>query len=159
MFNLEHAISGWRRRAQREGLPPDVIEELESHLRAEIEQQMNAGADAQAAFAIAAQLLGDTAELRQEFTTTNPLVGLDTIRRMGATYFKAFAMVVVVLVVSSVVGVVVSLITAPFNLPFMGNLPAHFINGTFTFYFNLVIACILGLSLFKCADRLGIDVD
>ena len=89
----------------------------------------------------------------------NPLVGLDTIRRMGATYFKAFAMVVVVLVVSSVVGVVVSLITAPFNLPFMGNLPAHFINGTFTFYFNLVIACILGLSLFKCADRLGIDVD
>ena len=89
----------------------------------------------------------------------NPLVGLDTIRRMGATYFKAFAMVVVVLVVSSVVGVVVSLITAPFNLPFMGNLPAHFINGTFTFYFNLVIACILGLSLFKCADRLGIDID
>jgi hypothetical protein len=89
----------------------------------------------------------------------NPLVGLDTIRRMGTTYFKAFAMVVVVLVVSSVVGIIVSLITAPFNLPFMGNLPAHFINGSFTFYFNLVIACILGLSLFKCADRLGIDVD
>ncbi|HSE24882.1 MAG TPA: FYVE zinc finger domain-containing protein [Pyrinomonadaceae bacterium] len=89
----------------------------------------------------------------------NPLVGLDTIRRMGTTYFKAFAMVVVVLVVSSVVGIIVSLITAPFNLPFMGNLPAHFINGSFTFYFNLVIACVLGLSLFKCADRLGIDVD
>src|SRR6185369_544225 len=89
----------------------------------------------------------------------NPLVGLDTIRRMGSTYFKAFAMVAVVFVVSSVVGIIVSLITAPFNLPFMGNLPAHFINGSLTFYFNLVIACILGLSLFKCADRLGIDVD
>jgi hypothetical protein len=89
----------------------------------------------------------------------NPLVGLDTIRRMGATYFKAFAMVIVVLAVSTVVGFIVSLITSPFNIPFMGNLPAHFINGTFTFYFNLVIACILGLSLFKCADRLGIDVD
>jgi hypothetical protein len=34
-----------------------------------------------------------------------------------------------------------------------------FIDGSLTFYFNLVIACILGLSLFKCADRLGIAVD
>jgi hypothetical protein len=41
----------------------------------------------------------------------------------------------------------------------MGNLPGNFINATFTFYFNLVVACILGLSLFKCADRLGINVD
>jgi len=42
---------------------------------------------------------------------------------------------------------------------FFGNLPALFIDGSLTFYFNLVIACILGLSLFKCADRLGIAVD
>ncbi|HZJ46975.1 MAG TPA: hypothetical protein VFD63_24570 [Pyrinomonadaceae bacterium] len=89
----------------------------------------------------------------------NPLVGLDTIRRMGATYFKAFAMVMAVLIVSTVVGIVVSIVTSPLTLPFIGNLAAHFINGTFTFYFNLVIACILGLSLFKCADRLGINVD
>ena len=89
----------------------------------------------------------------------NPLVGLDTIRRMGVTYFKAFGMVILVQLVSIVVGVVVAMITSPFALPFVGNLPANFINGTFTFYFNLVIACLLGLSLYKCADRLGIDVD
>jgi hypothetical protein len=50
----------------------------------------------------------------------------------------------------------------------MGNLVGNFIYATFTFYFNLVVACILGLSLFniglgdiamKCADRLGINVD
>jgi hypothetical protein len=41
----------------------------------------------------------------------------------------------------------------------MGNLVGNFISATFSFYFNLVIACILGLSLFKCADRLGISVD
>jgi hypothetical protein len=41
----------------------------------------------------------------------------------------------------------------------MGNLFGNFINATFTFYFNLVVACILGLSLFKCADRLGIQLD
>lgn len=89
----------------------------------------------------------------------NPLVGLDTIRRMRLTYFKAFAMVIVVEVVALVVGAIVSLITSPFTLPILGNLVANFINATFTFYFSLVIACILGLSLFKCADRLDISVD
>ena len=89
----------------------------------------------------------------------NPLVGLDTIKRMGLTYFKAFAMVVVIQIAAGIVSVIIAIATAPFNLPFVGNLPANFINGTATFYFNLVIACVLGLSLFKSADRLGINVD
>lgn len=89
----------------------------------------------------------------------NPLVGLDTIRRMGATYFKAFGMVIAVQVVAFVVGVIIAVITSPLALPFMGNIVGNFINAQFTFYFNLVIACVLGLSLFKCADRLGINVD
>jgi hypothetical protein len=89
----------------------------------------------------------------------NPLVGLDTIRRMGLTYFKGFGMVVVVQIVALVVGVIVAVITSPLTLPFMGNLLGNFISATFSFYFNLVIACILGLSLFKCSDPLGISVD
>lgn len=89
----------------------------------------------------------------------NPLVGLDTIRRMGTTYFKGFAMVLLVQIVALIVGGIVSIVTSPLTLPFMGNAVANFINATFTFYFNLVVACILGLSLFKCADRLGINVD
>ena len=89
----------------------------------------------------------------------NPLVGLDTIRRMGGTYFKAFGMVLLIQIVGLVVGLIVAVITAPFTLPFFGNLPAMFIDGAVTFYFNLVVACILGLSLFKCADRLGISTD
>ena len=89
----------------------------------------------------------------------NPLVGLDTIRRMGATYFKAFGMVLSIQIVGLIIGILVAIVTAPFALPFIGNLPAKFIDGAITFYFNLVIACLLGLSLYKCADRLGIDVD
>ena len=89
----------------------------------------------------------------------NPLVGLDTIRHMGLTYFKGFGMVMVVQLVSFVVGAVISIVTAPLALPYMGNLVGGFTTAIFTFYFNLVIACILGLSLFKCADRLGINVD
>jgi hypothetical protein len=89
----------------------------------------------------------------------NPLVGLDTIRRMGLTYFKAFGMVVVIQIAGTIVGMIVALVTSPFALPFVGNIPANFLNGVVTFYFNLVIACVLGLSLYKCADRLGIAVD
>jgi len=89
----------------------------------------------------------------------NPLVGLDTIRRMGATYFKAFAMVMAVQVVSFAISMIIYLMTAAFALPFIGDLVGNFVNATFTFYFNLVIACILGLSLFKCADRLDIAVE
>jgi hypothetical protein len=92
-------------------------------------------------------------------SVVNPMVGLDTIRRMGGTYFKAFGMVILIQIVAGIIGLIVAIITYPFALPFVGNLPATFINGSVTFYFNLVIACLLGLSLFKCADRLGISVD
>ena len=87
----------------------------------------------------------------------NPLVGLDTIRRMGFTYIKAFGMVLLLQIVALVVSVIVAIVTAPFAMPFFGNLPANFIDGSFAFYFNLVIACVLGLSLHKCADRLGLE--
>jgi hypothetical protein len=87
----------------------------------------------------------------------NPLVGLDTIRRMGGTYFKAFFMVLLVQIVGLVVSGIVAKITAPLAMPFFGNLPANFINGSLTFYYYLVIACVLGLSLHKCADKLGIE--
>jgi hypothetical protein len=96
----------------------------------------------------------------QSFSSVvNPMVGLDTIRRMGLTYAKAFGMVMVIQVAGFILAVIVAVITAPLALPFFGNLPAMFIDGSVTFYFNLVIACILGLSLFKSADRLGIEVD
>jgi hypothetical protein len=78
---------------------------------------------------------------------------------MGATYFKGFGMVVVVQLIAFVVGAIISTITAPLALPFMGNLVGNFIGASFSFYFNLVIACILGLSLFKSANSLGIAVD
>ena len=92
-------------------------------------------------------------------SVVNPLVGLDTIKRMGITYFKAFGLVLLVQIVGGIIGIIVAIILSPFALPFVGNLPAMFVDGSLTFYFNLVIACVLGLSLFKCADRLGIDVD
>jgi hypothetical protein len=89
----------------------------------------------------------------------NPLVGLDTMRHMGATYFKAFLMYAAVEAAGFFVGVVVAVVTSPFNMPFVGNLPGKFVGGAVTFYSSLVVACVLGLALFKSADRLGIEID
>ncbi|HEX7315142.1 MAG TPA: hypothetical protein VF297_14535 [Pyrinomonadaceae bacterium] len=89
----------------------------------------------------------------------NPLVGLDTIRHMGLNYFKAFLMYLGVQAVALVFHFFVGLLTAPFEMPLVGNLPGTFLGGVVTFYTSLVVACVLGLALFKSADRLGIEID
>lgn len=89
----------------------------------------------------------------------NPLVGLDTMRHMGLNYGKAFLMYLVVQAAGLFVGTVVAVVTSPFDMPFIGNLPAKFLDGIITFYTSLVVACVLGLALFKSADRLGIEIE
>ncbi|MEO7507611.1 MAG: DUF4013 domain-containing protein [Pyrinomonadaceae bacterium] len=96
----------------------------------------------------------------QEFRSVlNPLVGLDTIKRMGFTYVKAFLMYLAVGLVGAVITVFVWIITSPFDMPLIGNLPGKVINGVVTFYTSLVIACLLGLSLYKSSDKLDIATD
>jgi hypothetical protein len=89
----------------------------------------------------------------------NPLVGLDTMRHMGLNYLKAFAMYLAVYVAGIIINAVIALVTSPFDMPFVGNVPGRFLGGFVTFYTSLVVACVLGLSLFKSADRLGIELD
>lgn len=68
MFNLEKEISEWRRRLADAGIKSrELLDELESHLRDEIAQQMKAGADAQHAFETAVQKIGEPARLKNEF--------------------------------------------------------------------------------------------
>ena len=107
-------------------------------------------------YPMALTVAGYTEDFR---AVVNPLVGLDTMRRMGSIYVKAFLMYAAVELVGSVLAFVIALVLAPFDMPLMGNLPAKFIEGTFTFYFNLVIACILGLALYKSAEKLDIATD
>jgi hypothetical protein len=96
----------------------------------------------------------------ESFTATiNPLVGLDTMRRMGSTYVKAFLMYLVVQVIGIGLMIVAFIVTAPMNLLLVGNLPGTFLSGMITFYTSLVVACLLGLALFKSADRIGIITD
>ena len=93
------------------------------------------------------------------WSVVNPLVGLDTIRRMGWTYVKAFLMYGSVQVVSGVFGFISMLALSAFDMPIVGNVPARFVEGGFNFYASLVIAALLGLALYKSSDRLGIETD
>jgi hypothetical protein len=97
----------------------------------------------------------------QDFwSVINPLVGLDTIKRMGAVYFKAFAMYIGAQAfgfgISFMLTFSMMLVIANSTI---GKLFGFIIGGIVSFYINLVIACILGLSLYKCAEQLDIAVD
>ena len=68
MFNLEHAIADWRRQMLATGIKtPAPLEELEGHLREEIDQQMKSGLGSDRAFEIAAAKIGPPAALENEF--------------------------------------------------------------------------------------------
>ena len=65
MFNLDKAIAEWRRQMAAGGIKtPEVLDELESHLRDDVEQQMRSGVTAQQAFEAAVQRIGQASALK-----------------------------------------------------------------------------------------------
>ncbi|MGA9778775.1 MAG: hypothetical protein WBS33_10950 [Verrucomicrobiia bacterium] len=68
MFDLEQSIADWRRQMFAAGIKTPVpLDELENHLREEIERQMKSGLGAQQAFATAAERIGQANMLKKEF--------------------------------------------------------------------------------------------
>jgi hypothetical protein len=68
MFSLEQSIADWRRQMLTAGIKTPVpLEELEIHLREEVERQMKAGANEQKAFEISALRIGQAKMLDSEF--------------------------------------------------------------------------------------------
>jgi hypothetical protein len=69
MFDLDQAILQWRRQLSASGLASaEILDELESHLREEIERQLAAGLTAEEAFHLSVARLGEPSLLRREFT-------------------------------------------------------------------------------------------
>lgn len=91
------------------------------------------------------------------FTSTiNPLVGLDTIKRLGLDYVRLLALTSILMVASILVGGFLSMIFAPLALPGLGNIPAASISALFTFYLVAVFSCLLGYLLYKRGEKLGL---
>jgi hypothetical protein len=86
MFDLEKAITDWRQQMLAAGIQTPVpLEELEIHLRDEIEQQMKSGSSEQKAFSTAVERIGAGDLLKKEFKKVG---GMDNAqRRKVAGYF------------------------------------------------------------------------
>jgi hypothetical protein len=68
MFDVEQAVSEWRRKMLAAGIKSPVpLEELESHLREEIEGERESGVSDERAFEAAVQRIGQADALRKEF--------------------------------------------------------------------------------------------
>jgi hypothetical protein len=68
MFDLEQSISEWRKQMLAAGIKfPVPLEELENHLREEMERQMQSGLNEQKGFEISVQKIGQPKVLKNEF--------------------------------------------------------------------------------------------
>ena len=68
MFDLNRSITDWRRHMADGGIKsPEVLDELESHLREGVERRMQSGATPERAFQEAAQQIGAAQDLKLEF--------------------------------------------------------------------------------------------
>jgi len=68
MFDLEQSIAEWRRQMLAAGIKmPVPLEELESHLREEVERRMKLGMNEQQAFKMTASQIGPADVLNKEF--------------------------------------------------------------------------------------------
>jgi hypothetical protein len=76
MFNLENSITAWRQQLITGGIKtPAVLDELESHLRDSVEQQLRSGVTAQQAFDAATQRIGQAFALGHEFAKAEGIAG------------------------------------------------------------------------------------
>jgi hypothetical protein len=96
MFDLEQSIAEWRKQMLAAGIKSPVpLEELEAHLREEVEQQLRNGISVQAAFNAAVGRLGRADVLRKEFKQ-----GRFDIRFLGPIYVRMYCFLVAPLMTS-----------------------------------------------------------
>jgi hypothetical protein len=76
MFNLDEAVADWRRQMAAGGIETtEVLDELESHLRDDVEQQVRSGMSTQQAFEAAVQRIGQANAIRSEFAKAGGMNG------------------------------------------------------------------------------------
>jgi hypothetical protein len=80
-------------------------------------------------------------------STLNPVIGVDTIKKMGTTYWQGLGIYVAIVIAQTVAGFVLGFI------PIAGGLALAFVNA----YAALAIGCTLGLAVFKKGAELGWD--
>jgi hypothetical protein len=76
VFSLDQAIAEWRREMAAAGIKTSaVLDELESHLREDVEQHVRAGSNGPEAFEVAVRRLGQARSLKAEFEMAGEVAG------------------------------------------------------------------------------------
>jgi len=89
MLDLEQAIAEWRQRMTAGGIrPPETLDELENHLREDVERRVRAGASEADAFDSAVLTLGDAAALKKEYRK----IGGNVMKRRLLLLFGIFGL-------------------------------------------------------------------
>ncbi|EEF57437.1 permease prefix domain 1-containing protein [Pedosphaera parvula] len=74
MFNLNEKIADWRREMLATGIKtPALLDELESHLREDVQQQIRSGSSEEQAFEAAVRRIGQAKALEAEFAKVTAL--------------------------------------------------------------------------------------
>ena len=94
---------------------------------------------------------------RSFVATVNPLVGLDTIKRLRFDYVKILFMALFLVVAFAIASMIFSFIFMAFDMPGVGNVPAKAFESLVWFYLVIVFACLLGFAMFKASDRLKLS--
>ena len=80
MFDLEQSIARWRRKMAARGINrPEILDELEAHLREDLEAQLKSGADLQLALAEAVKRIGDAKLLQRDFARAETVFSHDRV--------------------------------------------------------------------------------
>jgi hypothetical protein len=91
MFNLDQASANWRRRLMAAGIKSsEILDELECHLRQDVQWQKQAGLAEEQAFKTAVERIGDAGALKTEFDKNN------SIKRMKALIISAGMLAILV---------------------------------------------------------------
>jgi hypothetical protein len=83
MFNLEQSIAQWRRQMRVAGIKPESLDELEGHLREEIERQIKSEVIQQLAFEMAIKAIGQGAQLKKEFQKVGEPLEIRLVKLIG----------------------------------------------------------------------------
>jgi len=98
MFDLDQAIAEWRQMIAAGIKAPVPLDELEGHLRDDIEEQMRSGLTAPRAFEAAVERIGQAHALKLEFTKAGETKGDDMINhnRMYSAVLAIFTVLTAV---------------------------------------------------------------
>jgi cation transport ATPase len=94
MFDLEQSIADWRKQMLAAGIKTPVpLEELEIHLREEVERQMKSGTSEQNAFEISTQQIGTADKMKNEFEKVEQAKELREWKFIQFIFFVGFGLI------------------------------------------------------------------